>query len=77
MDAQLRAGQVPHPHPSYEIVLAPVKAKLVSSVAVILTGTVFTGASFTAVTVMPTLSVSLKGVPAASVLTTVPGYRPH
>ena len=54
-----------------EIVLPPVKAKLVSSVAVILTGTVFTGASFTAVTVIAhVVRITQSGVPAASVLTT-------
>ena len=53
------------------MVFAPVNASAVSSFTVCAPGTVFTGASFTAVTVMATGSVSESGVPALSVESTV------
>ena len=55
--------------PSISVVLIPVIPVAVSSTTVCKPGTVFSGASFTLVTFIATVSVSLNGVPSLSVET--------
>ena len=57
--------------PSTSVTLMPPIASAVSSLTTCAPGTVLTGASFTALTVIATGSVSESGVPALSVETTV------
>jgi len=52
------------PHPRSRFALPPVNTRGVSSFTVCAPGTVFTGASFTAATLMVMLSVSIFGPPA-------------
>ena len=53
------------------MVKPPLNAKAVSSLTDCAPGTVLTGASLTALTVIATVSVSVRGVPSLSVETTV------
>lgn len=62
--------------PSLSVALIPVIDVVVSSITVCAPGTVFTGMSFTELTVIATVSESDKGVPALSVDKTVKVSEP-